>query len=100
MRLLLLLAIVLLLTGASCSRNVRRVPAMCDQICFLPCVSADGDVGIRWEADPLKSEAWDALGEDVTAPLATALRQCEIRRKACDQCLRRLDKEEVIGLGR
>lgn len=99
MRLLLVLALLLLLTGfGPCSRNLRRVPAQCNEICFLPCVSADGDVGIRWEADPLKPDAWDALGGVVVPALADKLRTCEVSRHACVQCLQRLDKAKVIEL--
>lgn len=89
---------VFLLTGATCSRSTRPVPAQCNQICFLPCVSENGDSGVRWEADPNKPNAWDGLGGDVVPALADKLRSCDVRRQACVQCLRRLDKAKVIEL--
>lgn len=96
---LLIIAIALLLVGfGPCSRNVKRVPAQCNQICFLPCTTADGDVGVRWEADPTDPAAFDALGNQVIPALTGKLLQCEVRRKACAQCLQRLDHEKVIEL--
>lgn len=87
-----------LLTGATCSRNTRPVPAQCNQICFLPCVAENGDSGVRWEADPYNPAAWDDLGGEVVPALADKLRVCEVRRQGCEQCLKRLDKAKVIEL--
>lgn len=99
MRTAIVIAMALLLVGfGPCSRNVKRMPAQCNQICFLPCTTADGDVGVRWEADPIDPAAFDALGEEVIPALTEKLRQCEVRRKACAQCLQRLDKAKVIEL--
>lgn len=84
---------------AACSRNTRPVPAQCNPICFLPCVAANGDAGVRWEAVPSDPAAWDALGGEVVPALADKLRVCEVRRLACEQCLRRLDDAKVIQLG-
>lgn len=97
MRILAVALAALLLT--SCGSGVRgRVPAGCDAMCFAPCVGADGDTGVRWEADPADPGAFDALGGDVTPALAGKLRTCELRRRACAECLQRLDKHGVIAL--
>ena len=93
---LAIIAAVLLL--AACSRNTRPVPAPCNPACFLPCVAANGDSGVRWEADPNGPAAWDVLGGEVVPALADKLRVCEVRRLACAQCLRRLEKAKVIKL--
>lgn len=89
---------VFLLTGATCSRSTRPVPAQCNPICLLPCVAENGDSGVRWEADPSDPAAWDALGGEAVPALADKLRVCEVRRQACVQCLRRLEKAKVIKL--
>lgn len=92
------LAIVLCLLLAGCPQVKRqRVPAQCNQICFLPC-TVDGDTGVRWEADPTDPGAFDALGETVIPALTGKLQQCDVRRQACAQCLQRLDAEKVIEL--
>ncbi|MGH8073659.1 MAG: hypothetical protein ACREO4_06250 [Lysobacter sp.] len=93
---LLTIAIALLLAGCPLQRP-EPVPAQCNPICFLPCTS-DGDPGVRWEADPNDPAAWDALGEEVIPALTGVANTCELRRKACDQCLRRLDDAGVIKL--
>ena len=87
----------LLLTGATCSHSTKPVPAQCNAVCFTPCV-VDGDTGVQWDADPANPSAWDDLGGRVVPELADKLRVCEVRRQACDQCLRRLDKVRVIEL--
>lgn len=99
-RALAVLLLGLLLCGGACTRNVRKVPAQCDAMCAVPCVAADGDTGVRWDADPTKAEAWDELAEDtVIDQLAGKLRTCEVRRRACHQCLLRLDRAGVIEYG-
>lgn len=97
-RLLLLLLCLPLIAGCPGQKpaSVRPVPAQCEASCFVPCVDAAGDTGVRWEADPADPAAWDALGEDVTDRLATKLRTCDTRRQACVQCLERLEHAEVI----
>lgn len=92
----LLAGAVLLLVGCV-SQPAVPVPAQCNPICFLPCTS-DGDPGVRWEADPNDPAAWDALGEEVIPALTGVANTCELRRKACDQCLRRLDDAGAIEL--
>lgn len=49
----LLLLVILLLSA--CSSMKGAIPAQCNAMCFQPCVSKDGDTGVRWdakEADP------------------------------------------------
>lgn len=73
------------------------VAAHCDDaLCRAPCVAADGDTGVRWEADPADPLAFDALAEVVGNELADRLRGCEVRRRACEQCLDRLKAAGVI----
>ena len=79
-------------------RRGEPVPAQCNAMCFAPCVGEDGDTGVRLRADPENAEAWDELGGEVIGALATKLRACEVNRKACDQCLQRLEKRKVIVL--
>lgn len=52
----------------------------------------------RVTADPAAADAWDNIGGDVVGQLADKLRTCDARRKACEQCLRRLDAKNVIQL--
>jgi hypothetical protein len=99
--LILFQVLVLVLALAACQSAPQpegqgAVDAQCNAICYAPCVDADGDTGVRWEADPDASSAWDVLGEDVTDQLTTKLRTCETRRSACVQCLERLEAEGVI----
>lgn len=76
--------------------QVRPVFAQCADLCYQPCVAADGDTGVRWEGAPTDPAAWDVLGEQVTEQLAAKLRSCDVRRRACVQCLERLDAQGVI----
>jgi hypothetical protein len=94
------LLVIAVLALASCDefRRPEPVPAQCDAMCFEPCVGKGGDTGIRWEADATDPAALDALGGEVVPALAEQLRTCEVRRKACVQCLERLDKHRVIQL--
>lgn len=92
----LILAAVL---ASGCKHFVAsKVPvaAQCNAICYTPCVDEKGDTGIQWLGDYTDPKAWDALSEDVLEPLATKLRECEKRRKACNQCLDRLEEQKVI----
>lgn len=94
----LLLAAVLLLPACDEFRRGEPMPAQCNAMCFQPCVGEDGDTGVRWEADPADPAALDGLGGEVIPALTEQLRTCELRRKACHQCLQRLDKQKVIEL--
>lgn len=99
MRLAVLSAVLLLLTGwGSCSTKPEAVPALCDAQCFRPCVGEGEDTGVRVLGDPAAASTWDEIGGDVNQQLANRLRQCDVRRKACEQCLQRLDKQDVIQL--
>lgn len=100
MRAIIYLLIAFLLTGASCTSLQRgKMPAQCEAICFIPCTDADGDTGVQWLSDSNTPQAWDDLGGDVLPELAKRVRQCEVSRTACVQCLRRLHRAEVIDLG-
>ena len=97
---MLCVVVLILLSGCgSITKLVKRdpIPAQCNAICYLPCVDEDGDTGIRWVGNYTDPKLWDALSEEVTLPLAEKLRQCETRRKACEQCLNRLEQEKVIS---
>lgn len=99
MRLAALSVALLLLTGwGSCSVKSESVPALCDAQCFRPCVGEGEDTGVRVIGDPAAASTWDEIGGDVNQQLANRLRQCDVRRKACEQCLQRLDKQDVIQL--
>lgn len=89
-------AIVIGLTGATCSNGlVRGIPAQCLPIGFEECKSH-----ARWVGDPNDPASWDNLAADTINASREETRVCEQRRKALEQCLRRLDKEHVIDLGR
>lgn len=99
-RLALIVALVLVTCGFDSCGQVRdqraTVDAHCDSICFMPCIAANGDTGVRWDGDPQASAAFDALGGDVVPALTEKLRTCEVRRRACAVCLQRLEAEGVI----
>lgn len=84
--------------GGSGTREIAPpVQAQCEETqCRNPCVGEDGDTGVRWDGTPTDPAAFDALVDDVVEPLADLLRQCEVRRKACQQCLDRLREADVI----
>lgn len=98
---LLLLALALpCIAGWSCSSvPVKSGPVDpdCLPIGFEKCTTDDGDTGVRWEGDPNQADTIDALGEAVIPALADKLRACEIRRKALQQCLQRLEAQQVIS---
>lgn len=91
-------ALVIALTGCSTAPSAGTPPALCDARCIVPCVGEHGDTGVRWQAQPDDPAAFDALGEAVIPALTEKLRRCELHRRACEQCLRRLDAERVITL--
>lgn len=83
--------------------------AQCEQACYDPCVTDTGrkdakgrpiyDVeGIRWEGDPNDPASTDALATLVLRPLVERLIGCETHRKACHQCLLRLDNAGAVKL--
>lgn len=88
----------LMLSGCAAAPSAGPVPALCDARCLAPCVGRQGDTGVRWKAKADDPAAFDDLGETVIPALAEKLRGCELRRHACEQCLRRLERRGVIGL--
>lgn len=91
-------ALVIALAGCGTAPRAGALPALCDAQCLAPCLGAQGDTGIRWESAPDDPTAFDALGELVIPALTEQLRRCELRRGACEQCLRRLNDSGVIAL--
>lgn len=91
-------ALLIVLNGCSITPSAGTHPALCDARCVIPCVGEHGDTGIRWQAKPDDRAAFDALGEAVIPALSEKLRRCELHRRACEQCLRRLDERGVIAL--
>jgi hypothetical protein len=92
-----LIALLVLVTAGwgSCTPVLRRgVPAQCDAIGFQECKSQ-----AKWEGDPADPKAWDQLAGETLPASREETRTCETRRKALEQCLRRLDKQHVIDLG-
>ena len=100
MRLRQTLPIAALMLLAGCTQHLQRVPAQCDAMCFRPCVDVGEDTGVRVTADPAAAAngAGGNIGGKVVGQLADKLRTCDVRRKACEQCLRRLDAKNVIEL--
>ena len=72
-------------------------PAQCDAKCFVPCVKENGDTGIRIQGDPNVASTFDEIGTTAGTVFAATLRQCEVNRKACVQCLDRLERAGVIA---
>lgn len=94
MRVLLALLLVLVLSGATCQRRANLpIPAGCNAMCFVECKSQ-----AKWEGDPESAEAWDSLAADTVAASRAETRTCEVRRKACAQCLQRLEGAGVLEL--
>lgn len=91
------MAIGLCFALAGCPRLFvrERIPAQCDPIGFQVCKSQ-----AKWEGDPESADAWDNLGDDTLAASRAETRTCEVRRKALEQCLLRLEKQRVIDLGK
>jgi hypothetical protein len=88
---------ILLLTGCT-SVPIAPGPALaqCNSTCYVSCVKKNGDTEIVWEVTGTKSEDWDFLAGSVVIDLVSKLRQCDTNRKACTQCLNRLESEGVI----
>ncbi|MGO1000747.1 hypothetical protein [Lysobacter sp. CA196] len=91
-------ALAIVLAGCAAAPRAGAFPALCDTRCLAPCIGPQGDTGVRWESAPDDPAGFDALGETVIPVLAEKLRRCELHRQACEQCLRRLDKQSVIAL--
>lgn len=92
------LVLCLLLTGCGGIRNWIKpppVPATCASECFAPCDTTRP----LWEpVNPEDPAAWDDIRPQVVEPLVKNLRTCEVRRRACESCLRRLEQAAVIAL--
>lgn len=92
----LAIAALLVTLLAGCPRLIVRpdpIPAQCDVIGFEVCKSE-----AKWEGDPNDAATWDKLGQDTLNESRDETRTCEVRRKALEQCLRRLEREKVIVL--
>lgn len=89
---LLAIAALVALTGCRWAVKPSPIPAQCDALGWQVCKSQ-----ARWEADPADPQAWDALVDTLEDSRAET-RQCEVRRKALEQCLKRLEKAGVIVL--
>jgi hypothetical protein len=92
------LAVMLLVSGCRSKEVVTPPPAeaQCDAICYAHCVGEDKDTGIRWEGSPTQSTTIDDLEHRVIPELSGALRNCELRRKACVKCLDNLENKNII----
>jgi len=95
---MLIVALMIVLSACSMDQFVKRnpIPSQCNAICYTPCVDDKGGTGIQWVGDYTDPNTWDNLGADTTTQLGDALRVCETRRKACVQCLNRLEEQKVI----
>ena len=93
-KVLLVLAIV---ATAACARTIparpAAMPAQCDAMCYAPC---DTKLPAWAPANPDDSAAWDTLAPQVLQPARRQLQQCELHRKACDQCIQRLRAAGVL----
>lgn len=92
-RALAILVLGLVLSACSPARTPPPIEAQCDQMCFVECKSE-----AKWEANPNDPKAWDELANETLPASRAETRTCEVRRKACVQCLRRLDRHGVIFL--
>jgi hypothetical protein len=89
----LLVVALLCCTAATCTRAVRGpIPAQCDPIGYDECKSQ-----ARWEGDSADPRTWDNLPHTLNESRQET-RTCEVRRKALQQCLERLQKRGVIVL--
>lgn len=95
------IAAMAVLMLAACGRSIpvkpQPFPAQCSAECRVPCVDATGDTGVRIQGDPAKASTFDEIGETAGAVLGERLRQCDVHRKACVQCLDRLERAGVIA---
>lgn len=91
MKAILVTAMCILLSGCP-SLLVKPDPiaAQCNPIGWEVCQSR-----ARWDADPASPQAWDALAETLEDSRGET-RTCEVRRKALEQCLKRLERLGVI----
>lgn len=92
MKVVAILTLLVALTGCRWVVKPSPVPAQCDALGWQVCKSR-----ALWEADPADPQAWDALVDTLEESRAET-RKCEVRRKALEQCLKRLEKTGVIVL--
>jgi hypothetical protein len=92
-RALLLLALGLCLTACNRTRTPVPIEAQCDAMCFVECKST-----AKWNASPADPAAFDKLAGETVPALREETRQCDVHRKACVQCLLRLERHGVIFL--
>ncbi|KFN42337.1 hypothetical protein [Arenimonas oryziterrae] len=88
-----------LLCGATCSTRptAPEAPlAQCDAICYVPCVAKGNDTAVRWTGDPLDASSWDRVPDGVVDQLSEKLRVCETRRRACTECMDRLQHQGAL----
>ena len=99
-RLLLVIILMMMLTG--CGWRVVRadpVPAQCESMCYvtdsadMPCASR-----ATWAGDAADPKAIDALVYETIPDLRSETWTCGARLKACQQCLKRLEKAKIITL--
>ena len=96
--------LILLLAGwGPCSRIVRApaVNAQCEAVCYVDDGKDDETACASrstWEGDPKDAAAIDALIYGTVPALRKETWTCGIRLKACQQCLKRLEKAGVIVL--
>jgi hypothetical protein len=92
MRILAALLLVLVLSGSTCQRRAELpIPASCNPMCRETCASR-----ARWEGNAEDPGAWDSLASDTLGASRAETRECEVRRKACDQCIQRLVDAGVL----
>lgn len=96
-----ILIVASLLALAACSKAIpvkpQSFPAQCDAKCYTPCVDDKGDTGVRIQGNPASANTFDEIGEVAGTVFAMTLRRCEVNRKACVQCLERLERAGVIA---
>lgn len=62
--------------------------------CAAACIASCAGTLPRWKGDPDSPHTWDALG-DVIAALRERIDACDAARRACLQCLHRLDRAGI-----
>lgn len=100
-RLVVVLLVLSLCTGATCERRpdpppreaTKAVPVGCDAICTATCLPAQWP---QWAGNPDDPATWDRIGGDVVDPLRAIAEHCNAARGACVQCLRRAERIGAI----
>ena len=103
-RLILAVALCATLAGCGAFKRIVRAPAVnaqCEAVCYVDDGKDDETACASralWEGDPKDSTAIDALIYGTVPALRKETWTCGIRLKACQQCLKRLEKAGVIVL--